>query len=504
MSTRKRLITVRVGLEGTFDGDSDVVGLFLGKFGKLGSKGRQVKHGNLLVQGLGKDVDLSLGVLVAVSFLVQFQLSKNLICERARHDERRMASGTSQVKKTSLGKDNDSLSSFLEDEFVDLGLDVDSLGGLHQTIHINFVIEVTDVSNDGVVLHLGHVFGHQNSLVTSSGDENIGSRKDILQSGDSVSFHAGLKGTDGVDLGNVDDTSVGTHGMGASLTDISVSADDSLLTGKHDIGGTHDTIGKRVLASVQVVELGLGNGVVDVDGSEKKGSLLLHGVKTVDTSSGLLGNSMTSVGDLVPLVGFSALQKSSDDGEDDLKFSIVGRAGVGKSSVLQEKVFGLLTLVDKEGHVTTVIDNKVGTVTLAVILGPGKGVQGALPVFFKGLSLPSENGGRLVAGDGSSGVVLGGENVARAPTNVSSKFLQSLNKDGGLDGHVQGSRNTSILERLGRPVLGTAGHKSRHFDLSKFDILATVVGKRNISDCRSSLGSQITPTRGEFIDFPRE
>ena len=141
-------------------------------------------------------------------------------------------------------------------------------------------------------------------------------------------FHAGLKGADGVDLGHVHDASAGTHGSGTSLTDITVSADNSLLSGKHDIRGTHDTVGKRVLASVQVVELGLCDGVVDIDGSEEEASVLLHSVETVDTSGGLLRDSHAARGNLVPLVGLAALEKTLDDGENNLELGIVRRAGI--------------------------------------------------------------------------------------------------------------------------------------------------------------------------------
>jgi hypothetical protein len=358
------LIPVSVGLVRTVDWDTNVVRLFLGKEGELGTKMVKVEAGDLLVKDLGKDVDLSSGVLGATLLVPELQLSKDLICERARHDERRVTSGTSQVKKASLGEDNNT-ASLNEFEAVDLGLDVDALGGGHETVHVNFVVEVTNVSDDSVVLHLVHVFGHEDTLVTSGGDEDIAEAEEVIQRQDGETFHAGLKGTDGIDLGDVDDATVGTHGGGATLTDISVSADDGLLSGKHDISGTHDTIGKRVLASVKVVELGLGHRVVDIDGSEKKSSGLLHDVETMDTSGGLLRDSSATGGNLVPLVGLSGLKDTLEDSENNLEFGIVGGGGVGEGSVLEEEILGLLSLVDDEGHVTTIIDNKIGTVTLA-------------------------------------------------------------------------------------------------------------------------------------------
>ena len=237
------LITVSEGLVRTIHWDTNIFRLLSRQSSELGTQRLKVKTCDLLVQLLGKNVNLS--GLVLSSFLLgpELDLGKGLVGERARHDERRVAGGTSQVKKTSLSK-NDNTASVLEDETINLGLDVDTLGDLHQTSHINFVIEVTNVSNNGVVLHLAHVVSHEDSLVTSGGDENISSLNNILKSADGESLHTGLKSTDGVNLSDVNDTSIGTHGGGTSLTNISVSADNGLLSSHHNIGGTHDTIGE--------------------------------------------------------------------------------------------------------------------------------------------------------------------------------------------------------------------------------------------------------------------
>mmetsp|Transcript_1265 Transcript_1265/g.2855 ORF Transcript_1265/g.2855 Transcript_1265/m.2855 type:complete len:449 (-) Transcript_1265:279-1625(-) len=440
-----------------------------------------MKLGDLLVKILREDVDLSAFVLVRVLFVVKFELGQDLVCERARHDERRVAGGTSQVKKTSFGQDNNSVA-FSEDKLVNLGLDVNALGGLHETVHVNFVIKVTDVSDNGVVLHLFHVVLHQDTLVSSGSDEDISGREDILESGHCVTFHAGLKGADGVNFGNVNNATVSTHGVCASLTNITVSADDGLLSGKHDIGGTHDTIGKRMLASVQVIKLGLGDGVIDIDSGKQERPVLLHGVQSVDTGSGFLGNSLASGSDLVPLVGLTGFEDALDDGEHNLEFGIVGSGGIGENVVFEEKILGLLSFVNEEGHVTTVINDKIRSVSLAIIIGPGESIQGAFPVFVEGLSLPGENGGGFITSNGGGSVILGGENVARTPSDIGSELVYSLNKDGSLDGHVKRSRNTGSRKRLGRSVFSTARHESRHLNLSEFNVLATVVGKGNIGN----------------------
>mmetsp|Transcript_29895 Transcript_29895/g.54975 ORF Transcript_29895/g.54975 Transcript_29895/m.54975 type:complete len:371 (+) Transcript_29895:182-1294(+) len=370
-----------------------------------------MKTGNLLIQSLGEHIYLSSFVLVIVLLCPQLNLGKRLVRERARHDKRRVASGASQVKKTSLSEHNDSTAA-AEHKSIHLGLDVDTRGNLLKSSQVNFVVKVTNVSNNSIVLHLGHGISHKNSLVTSRGDEDIGGANNIKKMAHSETFHACLESTDGIDLCHVDHTSVGTHGGGASLTNISVSADNSLLTSHHNISRTHETIRKRVLASIQVVEFRFGHTVIHIDGREEQAALLLHDVKTVHSSGSLLGHTLTATGDLVPLVGLSCLKNTLHDSENNLELLVVGGRRIRKSSILQEGILGLLTLVDQQCHVSTVVNDDVRSMTFAIISRPRKSLKCALPVLLKGLSLPGKNGSTLIAGDGSGGVVLRGEDVA--------------------------------------------------------------------------------------------
>eukprot|EP00983_Pelagomonas_calceolata_P028066 880486-Pelagomonas_calceolata.AAC.3 len=65
---------------------------------------------------------------------------------------------------------------------------------LQQSQPTHLVIEVADVAHDGVVLHLGHVVGHDDVLVAGGGDEDVGGLQHILQGSDLPSsargFHA--------------------------------------------------------------------------------------------------------------------------------------------------------------------------------------------------------------------------------------------------------------------------------------------------------------------------
>ena len=89
-----------------------------------------------------------------------------------------------------------------EDETVTLGLDVLALDALpgDEASHVDLIVKVTNVADDGIVLHLGHVLGHDDVLVASCGDEDVSGGQDILHGGHSEALHAGLQGADGVNL----------------------------------------------------------------------------------------------------------------------------------------------------------------------------------------------------------------------------------------------------------------------------------------------------------------
>ena len=60
------------------------------------------------------------------------------------------------------------------------------------------------------------------------------------------------------------------------------------ITCKHDVSGAHDAIGQRVSAPVDIVKLGLGDRVVDIDGWEQQGLAGLHLIQPLDSCGGLL------------------------------------------------------------------------------------------------------------------------------------------------------------------------------------------------------------------------
>lgn len=89
-------------------------------------------------------------------------------------------------------------------------------------------------------------------------------------------------------------------------------------------------------------------------------------------------------------------------------------------------------LVDQRGEVTTVIENHVKS------LAPGESLEGLVDtpkILLLGLTLPSKDGD-TGGGDGGSGMVLGGEDVAGRPGDLSTESGKGLDENSGLDGPI--------------------------------------------------------------------
>jgi hypothetical protein len=450
-----RLVAVDVGLEGTLDGQAEVLSLDVAEGGELSLAVSKVETGNLLVQDLGEDVDtnvelISLGELDVlltpglVGSLVKHDLSKDLVGERAGHDERRVASSTAKVDKTTLSKEDD-VAAAGHEEAVNLGLDVLDRGGvLLEPSNVNLDIEVTNVANNGIVGHSLEVLAGEDVTAAGGGDEDLTELGSLLHGGDLVTGHSSLEGVDGVNLGDNDASTHAVEGHGTTLTDITETGNDSDLASNHDIGSTLDTVDKGLTAAVKVVELGLGDGVVDVDGGDKELVVTEHAVEVVDTGGGLLRDT---------------------------------------EAVLEHL---RVLLVDKGGQVTTVVEDEV---ELLVVLEGSKLLLEAPVVLLIGLALPGEDG-NTSGGNGSSGVVLGGEDVAAGPGNLSTESSEGLDEDGGLDGHVKATSDAGTGERLVSSILGSGLHETGHLVLSELDLLAAKGGKRKVGDLELVGGSR--------------
>ena len=175
------LVTVVLALVWTVDWDHDVVSLLLGELGEVDVEGSEVEPGDFLIEFLGKGVNLllELGLL-----LVKLDLGEGLVSEGHGHNEGWMASSAAKVEEPALGEHEDGVAVW-EGPHVVLWLDVglDNAWDLGETSGVDFVVEVTDVTDDGLVLHLSHVLDSDDVTVASAGDEDVDILDDLLDHG---------------------------------------------------------------------------------------------------------------------------------------------------------------------------------------------------------------------------------------------------------------------------------------------------------------------------------
>ena len=84
-----------------------------------------------------------------------------------------MPGGVSQIHQTAFGQHDETLAAG-QNPLVHLGLDVllRAAGRLLQKLHIDFIVEVPDIADDGLILHAHHVLAANDMVVTRGGDED--------------------------------------------------------------------------------------------------------------------------------------------------------------------------------------------------------------------------------------------------------------------------------------------------------------------------------------------
>ena len=380
---------------GPFHGDVDVVGLLGAELGELGADLLEVKAGHHLVEVLGQHVDL---LVVLRTLGEQFDLGEHLVGEGIAHHEAGVAGTTAQVHQSALGQQQQAVATG-QDDVIHLGFDVVP-GVLLQGSHIDFVVEVTDVADDRLILHLDQVLVADHLEVAGGGHEDVHILHHIVEANDAVALHGGLQGADRIDLGNHHGGAEAAQGLGRTLADVAVTEHQSLLTRHHYIGGALDAVHQRFAATIEVVELALGDGIVDVDRREGQFAALLELVETGHAGGGFLGHALDVGMDAGVEAGLHGQLGADRLEQGDLFFT----TGVVEH---REILLGLGAKNDEAGGITAVVKDHVGRAAIA----PLQDAVGEGPVFIKGFALVGEDGD-AGGGDGSRSVVLGGEDVA--------------------------------------------------------------------------------------------
>src|SRR5690606_38169580 len=100
-------------------------------------------------------------------------------------------------------------------------------------------------------------------------------------------------------------------------------ADDGDLAGQHDVGAATDGVDQRFTGAVLVVELGLGDRVIDVDGGEGQLALGVQLIEAHHAGGGFFGDAADGVADLGEEAR-ARCQAALDGGKEDFFFFIGG------------------------------------------------------------------------------------------------------------------------------------------------------------------------------------
>ena len=86
---------------------------------------------------------------------------------------------------------------------VDLRFDVFPGVGTHRG-NINFTVKVTDIADNGLILHPDHMVMGDDVVVAGGGNEDVGLVTGPVHCHHTVAFHGGLKCADRVDFNHPD------------------------------------------------------------------------------------------------------------------------------------------------------------------------------------------------------------------------------------------------------------------------------------------------------------
>src|SRR6185295_10438436 len=108
---------------------------------------------------------------------------------------------------------------------------------------------------------------------------------------DLETFHRRLQCADRIDLRDNDSATLAAQRLRTTLADLAVSHHDGNLAAEHYVSGARQTVGQRVAAAVDVVELALGDGVVDVDRGKQQRPRLHHLIETMNARGRLFADA---------------------------------------------------------------------------------------------------------------------------------------------------------------------------------------------------------------------
>ena len=351
-------------------------------------------------------------------------------------------------------------------------------------------------------------------LVPGCGDEDVGFPDHALELADLVALHGGLEGADRVDLGDDHPGALPAQRLGAALSHVAEAADHGRLAADHHVGGAVEAVDQRVPAAVDVVELRLGDRVVDVDRREEQRAVRLALIEADHAGGGLLGDTPDPLGHPgEPLrLGREALPQQIED-----HLLLLRAGGLGARDRARGLVLG--ALVDEQRRVATVVEQHVRP---GLAVGPGlraRSGPGARTTSTPPASRPSRR--RQGHPSGPPACPPGPTATAAAAWSWVEKMLQLAQRTSAPSA-TSVSISTAVCTVMWRePVIRApfrgldvrelrAGcHQSRHLVLGEPDLLAAELGQGEVGDleveacCRRGAGGSAHAWSVSWVEFLR-
>src|SRR5256885_3050293 len=153
-----------------------------------------------------------------------------------------MAFGGGEVHQAPFSKEIDFATAF-QNVFVNEGTDFPlSAGQFLQRGNIDFHVEVSGIANYRAILHKLEMFGANDALVASNGDEDIAFFCSIGHGHDTKTVHNSFDTLGGIDFcdDHVRAVALGTHSDAAAAP--AVARDDNFQPRQQKIGGADNTV----------------------------------------------------------------------------------------------------------------------------------------------------------------------------------------------------------------------------------------------------------------------
>ena len=195
--------------------------------------------------------------------------------------------------------------------------------------------------------------------VAGGGDKNIAKFGGVIHVNHAVAFHCRLQRADRINFRYPDRSAHAAKGLRAALADIAIAENDTDFTGDHHIGGAFDAVEQGFAAAIKVIELALGDRVIDVHGREHQFTGFHHLIQPVHAGGGFLSDPLDAVDDFGPLIGTIA-NGATQHIENSRPLFIVVSFGFWNAAGF----FVFRTLVHQQGGIAAIIENHVGLLTI--------------------------------------------------------------------------------------------------------------------------------------------